>query len=63
MWHDSGKPPTPLGLHIHKKDLHWAPKSINMTYIGLFGALEPSHGGHNGDGMRSFNLPFLCIIV
>ena len=28
-----------LGLHVYKKYLHWAPKSINMTYIGLFAAL------------------------
>ena len=28
-----------LGLHVYKYYLHWAPKSINMTYIELFGAL------------------------
>ena len=30
--------PFPLGLHVYKQYLHWAPKSRNMTYIGLFGA-------------------------
>ena len=29
----------PLGPHVYKLSLHWAPKSINRTYIGLFGAL------------------------
>ena len=28
-----------LGLHVYKCYLHWVPKSINITYIGLFGAL------------------------
>ena len=28
-----------LRLHVYKWYLHWAPNSIDMTYIGLFGAL------------------------
>ena len=28
-----------LGIHVHKYYLHWALKSVNITYIGLFGSL------------------------
>ena len=28
-----------LGIHVHKYCLHWALKSVNTTYIGLFGSL------------------------
>ena len=28
-----------LGIHVHKSYLHWALRSVNSTYIGLFGSL------------------------
>ena len=28
-----------LGIHVHKYYLHWALKSVSITYIGLFGSL------------------------
>ena len=28
-----------LEIHVHKYYLHWALKSVNITYIGLFGSL------------------------
>ena len=47
-----------LGLHVYKEYLHWAPMSINITYIGLFGSLGnvtvivpgqyPKHSPHAG---------------
>ena len=32
-------PSITLGIHVHKYFLHWALKSVNITYIGLFGSL------------------------
>ena len=29
-----------LGIHVQKYCLHWALKSVNTTYIGLFGSLR-----------------------
>ena len=29
----------PLGIQVYKYYLHWAPKSVNITYIGLFGSV------------------------
>ena len=31
-----------LEIHVHKYYLHWALKSVNITYIGLFGSLGES---------------------
>ena len=28
-----------LGIHVFKSYLRWALKSVNITYIGLFGSL------------------------
>ena len=33
-------PSTSLGIQVDRYYLHWAPKSVNITYIGLFGPLE-----------------------
>ena len=47
-----------LGLHVYKQYLHWAPTSINRTYIGLFVApgnlykLRPEQKGVGRFGVR-----------
>ena len=28
-----------LWIQVYKYYLHWAPKTVNITYIGLFGSL------------------------
>ena len=32
-------PAPPLGIQVYKQDLHWALKSVDIAYMGLFGSL------------------------